>query len=410
MSWFLLWSDILFLRQQVFLLSRLHAGRRGLVLLQCLRHRPPVGMGRVRGRAVWHGLLHQLARSQHELGGDELHRLPVLLLLHYPLHCHFPVLHLHLGDCPGLPPGRAAACGATEQDCQRPYAHHQGNWAHWPRTCEGVHVCVTDIWCCLLRCQWRFASASSPHGVPMLSCPCGQHLVTQPLFPPWLLPLQPSLPSPPPFTTPSSTWSSSPTSVSSCAGTWPAAEGPWVDVCANEAQPRRRPANRSATLPGFQTGSRRVTGSVDTVLTLRQSLETGTSVPTPARSRLWGYLKDLCTRRWRSVGCPTSYRATSCKPSPATESDVWRKCRKVTCCGKGKDGRRKLVKIVWMTKKTSHASNETTHCIYCRYSTQSQYMWRNEPISSQYATTSVCFTWLQKLNMMQTIADFGYCI
>lgn len=217
---------------------------------------------------------------------------------------------------------------------------------------ECMFAClIYVICCCLLRCRWPFASASSPHGVPMPSCPCGQRLVTQQRFPPWLLPLQLSLPSPPPFTTPSSTWSSSPTSVSSCAGTWPAAEGPWVDVCANEAQPRRRPASRSATPPGFQTGSRRVTGSVDTVLTLRQCLGPGTSVATTARSRLWGYLKDRCSRRWRSVGCPTSYRATSCKPSPATESDVWRKCRKVTCCGKGKKGTsQKLVKIVWMKK------------------------------------------------------------
>lgn len=166
----------------------------------------------------------------------------------------------------------------------------------------------------LLRCLWRFASASSQRGAPMLSCPCGQHLGTQQLFPPWLLPLQLSSPSPPPFTTPSSTWSSSQTSVSSCAGTWPAAEGPWVGVCASKAQLRRRPANRSASLPGFQTAYRRVTRSVDTVLTLRRSLGTRTTLLTTARGKPWGYWKDLNTRRWRSASCPTSYRATSCKP------------------------------------------------------------------------------------------------
>lgn len=187
MSWFLLWTDILFLRQQVFLLSRLHAGRRGLVLLQCLRHRPPVGMGRVRGRAVWHGLLHQLARSQHELGGDELHRLLVLFLLHYPLHRHFPVLHVHLGDRPGLPPGRAAACGAAEQDCQRPNAHRQGNWAHWSRTCKGVHVCVTDICCLLLSSQMSvavcigFLAAWSPYAIVSMWAAFGNPATVPPM-------------------------------------------------------------------------------------------------------------------------------------------------------------------------------------------------------------------------------------
>lgn len=187
MSWFLLWSDILFLRQQVFLLSRLHPGRRGLVLLQCFRHRPSVGMGRVRGRAIWHGLLHQLARSQHELGGDELHRLLVLLLLHYPLHCHFPVLHLHLGDCPGLPPGCSAACGTTEQDCQRPYAHRQGNWAHRPRTGKGVHDCVTDLCCLLLSSQMSvavcigFLAAWSPYAIVSMWAAFGNPAAVPPM-------------------------------------------------------------------------------------------------------------------------------------------------------------------------------------------------------------------------------------
>lgn len=188
-----------------------------------------------------------------------------------------------------------------------------------------MHVCMTDGFCLLpylLRCPWRFASASLQHGVRTLLCLCGQHLVTRQLFPPWLLPLQLSLPSPQPFTTPSSTWSSSPTSGSSCAGMWRAAEALWVDVCASRAQPRRHPANRNATLSDFQTGSRRLTGSVDTVLAPGQSLGTKTTSLTTARSKPRGYLKDPCTRRWRSAGCPTRYRATSCEPKQATKNDV----------------------------------------------------------------------------------------
>lgn len=174
----------------------------------------------------------------------------------------------------------------------------------------------------LLRCPWRFASAFSQHGVRTLSCLCGQHLVTRQRFLPWLSPLQLSLPSPPPFTTPSSTWSSSPTSVSSCAGMWRAAEGLWVDVCASRAQPRRHPANRNATLSDFQTGSQRVTRSVDTLLAPRQSLGTKPTSLTTARSKPQGYLKDPFTRRWRSASCPASYRATSCEPKQATGNNV----------------------------------------------------------------------------------------
>lgn len=192
----------------------------------------------------------------------------------------------------------------------------------FPRRIDGW---MDDGFCLLLyllRCPWQFALASWQHGVRTLSWLCGQHLVTQQLFPPWLSPLQLSLPSPPPFTTPSSTWSSSPTSVSSCAGMWRAAEGLWGDVCASRAQPRRHPANRNAMLSDFQTGSRRLAGTVDTVLAPRQSLGTKTASLTTVRRKPRGYLKDPCTMRWWPAGCLTSYRATSCEPKEATGNEV----------------------------------------------------------------------------------------
>lgn len=144
-------------------------------------------------------------------------------------------------------------------------------------------------------------------------CPCGQHLVTQQLYHPWLLLWQLSLPSPPPFTTLLCIWSSSPTSASSCVGMWPSAEGHSVDVCVSTAPHRRELAGnpitkKSATQQGCQMDYRRTMGPADTVLALKQSL-----VPekTTAPSRLPGYLKDRNIVRWLSASSPMSCRATS---------------------------------------------------------------------------------------------------
>lgn len=144
-------------------------------------------------------------------------------------------------------------------------------------------------------------------------CPCGQHLVTRPLYHPWLLLWQLSLQSPPPFTTLLSIWSSSPTSASPCVGMWPCAEAHSVDVCVCTALHRRELASnpntkKSATPRGCRMGYRRTTGTADTVLALKKSL-----VPTleTAPSRLPGYLKDRDIVRWLSVSSPMSCRATS---------------------------------------------------------------------------------------------------
>lgn len=169
---------------------------------------------------------------------------------------------------------------------------------------------------CLFSCLWQFASASSQHGVHMPLCPCGQHLVTLQLYHPWLLLLQLSSPSPPPFTTLLSIWSSSPTSASPCVGIWPSAEGHYVDVCVSTVQHRREPAcnpitKRSATLQGCQMGCQRTMGPADIVLALKQLLVPEKSSQTTAPSKLPGYLKDRYIVRWLSVSCPMSCKATS---------------------------------------------------------------------------------------------------
>ncbi len=144
-------------------------------------------------------------------------------------------------------------------------------------------------------------------------CPCGQHLVTQQLYHPWLLLWQLSLPSPPPFTTLLCICSSSPTSASPCVGMWHSAEGHSVDVCVSTALHRRELAGhpitkKSATQQGCQMGYRRTTGPADTVHALKQSLVTE---KTAAPSRLPGYLKDRYIVRWLSVSSPMSCRVTS---------------------------------------------------------------------------------------------------
>lgn len=143
----------------------------------------------------------------------------------------------------------------------------------------------------------------------MLLCPCGQGLVTQQLYHPWLLLWQRFLPSPPPYTTLLSTCSSSPTSASLCVAIWPCAE--------RHSVARRRElagsliTKKYATLQGFPMGCQRATGPADTALALKLSLVQERTRPTAAPSRLPGYLKDLCRMRWPSVSSPTSCRATS---------------------------------------------------------------------------------------------------
>lgn len=131
----------------------------------------------------------------------------------------------------------------------------------------------------------------------MLLCPCGQHLVTQQLFHPWLLLWQLCLPSPPPFTTLLSIWSSSPTSASSSVGMWHSAEGHCVDVCVSRDPHRREIAGnlmtkKTATLQDCRMGYQRITVPADTVLFLKHSLAPEKTLQTTALSRLPGYLKD----------------------------------------------------------------------------------------------------------------------
>lgn len=121
---------------------------------------------------------------------------------------------------------------------------------------------------------WQFASVSWQHGVHMLLCPCGQPLVTQQLYHPWLLLWQLSLPSPPPFTTPLSIWCSSPTSANPCVGMWPSAGVHCADVCVSTVMDRRElagslMAKKSATLQGCPMGCQRATRPADTALVLK---------------------------------------------------------------------------------------------------------------------------------------------
>lgn len=146
-------------------------------------------------------------------------------------------------------------------------------------------------------------------------CPCGQHLVTQQLYHPWLLLWQLSLPSPPPFTTLLSIWSSSPTSASPCVGMWPSAERHSVDVCVSTALHRRGTAHnpiteKSATPQGCQMDYQRTMGPADTVLVQKQPLVPEKTLQNTAPSRLPGYLKDQYIVRWLSVSSPTRCRAT----------------------------------------------------------------------------------------------------
>lgn len=141
-------------------------------------------------------------------------------------------------------------------------------------------------------------------------------LVTQKLYHLWLLLWQLSLPSPPPFTTLLSIWSSSPTSASPCVGMWPSAEGHSVDVCVSTTLHRRELAGnpimkKSATPQDCQMDYQRTTGPADTVLTVKESLVPEKTLQTTAPSRLPEYLKDRNIVRWLSVSSPMSCRVTS---------------------------------------------------------------------------------------------------
>lgn len=97
------------------------------------------------------------------------------------------------------------------------------------------------------------ASASWRPGAPTLWCPCG--LLSDPSIASLLLrlPCPPCLPSPPPSTTPSSTWRWGPTSAGWCAGTWGPCTRPVWSAAA--AAPRGRSGWDSAPSTDIPAGS-----------------------------------------------------------------------------------------------------------------------------------------------------------
>lgn len=128
----------------------------------------------------------------------------------------------------------------------------------------------------------------------MLLCPCGQRSVTHELFHLWLLLWQLCLPSPPPFTTLLSIWSSSPTFASSSVGMLPSAEEQSVGVCVSTAPHRRELAGnltskKTATPQDCQMGYRRIMVPADTAHALKQPLAPEETLQTTAPSRLPGY-------------------------------------------------------------------------------------------------------------------------
>lgn len=149
----------------------------------------------------------------------------------------------------------------------------------------------------------------------MLLCLCGQRLVTQQLYHLQLLLWQLSLPSPPPFTTLSSTWLSSPIFASPCVEMWRIAEGDSVDVCARVALQRREFAGspitkKNATLQGYPMGYQRTTGPADTVLAQKQTTVIEKIVQTTVLSKPPGFFKDPYTVKWLSASSPMRCRVT----------------------------------------------------------------------------------------------------
>lgn len=206
---------VLFPREQVLLLPLLHPGGGGLVLRCSVRCRPPVGLGRVRGRALRHGVLHQLARPQPKLCRYELHRLPVPPLLHRALHRHLPVIRLHPPHRPGLPTGCAAARVPAEQDHQRTYTYREGNQCEPNITSPGEYVhtrCILNFFLFLsavggglhwlpdsmesVRHRVHVGGIWQPRHCPTDGVCPGSHLcqVLHPLQPYYLLGLQAQLP------------------------------------------------------------------------------------------------------------------------------------------------------------------------------------------------------------------------
>lgn len=96
-----------------------------------------------------------------------------------------------------------------------------------------------------------------------------------------------------------------------------------MDVCVSTVLHRRERAGslitkKSATLQGCPMDYQRTTGPADTVLALKDSLVPEKTLQITARSRLPGYLKDLCTVKWLLVSSPMNCRATSSRETNTT--------------------------------------------------------------------------------------------
>lgn len=175
--------------------------------------------------------------------------------------------------------------------------------------------------------RWRCVSVSWSPGAHTPSSPCGRRSLTQqrslPLLSLWL----PSLPSPPPFTILSSTWSSNPTSAGPSAGTGWHADGPYVRVCARTARPRRSPVHspssmgrRSVTRRGVPMDCRRtIGGHAGTAHAQRETLVLADTAKRLPLRGLQGYCRGPHIAKWLLVSCPMRCRVTSSEKTKERE-------------------------------------------------------------------------------------------